>query len=112
LINFYGQRFAVAQLIKWGYASLVSSGVPPPPAVNVAPLVQPGPPPPPPGIIDSILFFCFFILSLCIAAGNVAPKYEKGAVKTDYPAFRPRPDYLQKSVNDGPSNQAPGPYSG
>jgi len=44
LINFYGQRFAVAQLIKWGYASLVSSGVPPPPNVNVAPLVQPVPP--------------------------------------------------------------------
>jgi hypothetical protein len=47
LINFYGQRFAVAQLIKWGYASLVSSGAPPPPGVNVAPLVQP----PPPGLM-------------------------------------------------------------
>ncbi len=43
LINFYGQRFAVAQLIKWGYASLVSSGAPPPPNVNIAPLVQPAP---------------------------------------------------------------------
>jgi hypothetical protein len=47
LINFYGQRFAVAQLIKWGYASLVSSGAPPPPNVDVAPLVQP----PPPGLM-------------------------------------------------------------
>jgi len=43
LINFYGERFAVAQLIKWGYASLVSSGAPPPPNINVAPLVQPAP---------------------------------------------------------------------
>jgi len=43
LINFYGQRFAVAQLIKWGYASLVSGGTPPPPNLNVAPLVQPPP---------------------------------------------------------------------
>ncbi len=43
LINFYGQRFAVAQLIKWGYASLVSTGGPPPPNVDVAPLVQPTP---------------------------------------------------------------------
>ncbi|CAF0857904.1 unnamed protein product [Rotaria sordida] len=41
LINFYGQRFAVAQLIKWGYASLVSTGAPPPPNVDVASLVQP-----------------------------------------------------------------------
>ncbi|CAF3286987.1 unnamed protein product [Rotaria socialis] len=41
LINFYGQRFSVAQLIKWGYASLVSSGTPPPPNVDVAPFVQP-----------------------------------------------------------------------
>ncbi|CAF2120464.1 unnamed protein product [Rotaria magnacalcarata] len=43
LINFYGQRFSVAQLIKWGYASLVSSGTPPPPNVDVAPFVQPQP---------------------------------------------------------------------
>jgi hypothetical protein len=43
LINFYGQRFAVAQLIKWGYASLVSTGAPPPPNINVAPLVTPVP---------------------------------------------------------------------
>ena len=42
VINFVGKRFAVAQLIKWGYASLVSTGVPPGPGVNVAPLVQPG----------------------------------------------------------------------
>ncbi|CAF3435854.1 unnamed protein product [Rotaria sp. Silwood1] len=40
LINFYGQRFAVAQLIKWGYASLVSTGASPPPNVDVAPLIQ------------------------------------------------------------------------
>jgi hypothetical protein len=43
VINFYGKLISVAQLIASGYASLVSSGAPPPPAVNVAPLVQPGP---------------------------------------------------------------------
>jgi hypothetical protein len=53
LINFYGERFAVAQLIKWGYASLVSSGAPPPPNINVAPLVQPAP-----GLI--IVLVCLF----------------------------------------------------
>jgi len=42
VINFYGQRFSIAQLIASGYVSLVSSGAPPPPAVDVAPLVQPG----------------------------------------------------------------------
>ncbi|CAF1118247.1 unnamed protein product [Didymodactylos carnosus] len=44
LVNFYGQIFSVAELIAWGYASLVSSGAPPPPNVNVAPLIQPAPP--------------------------------------------------------------------
>lgn len=43
VINFYGQRFSIAELIASGYVSLVSSGAPPPPAVDVAPLVQPGP---------------------------------------------------------------------
>jgi len=42
VINFYGERFSIAQLIASGYVSLVSSGAPPPPAVDVAPLVQPG----------------------------------------------------------------------
>jgi hypothetical protein len=42
VINFYGQRFSIAELIASGYVSLVSSGAPPPPAVDVAPLVQPG----------------------------------------------------------------------
>jgi hypothetical protein len=42
VINFYGQRFSIAELIASGYCSLVSSGAPPPPAVDVAPLVQPG----------------------------------------------------------------------
>ncbi len=42
MINFYGQRFSIAELIASGYVSLVSSGAPPPPAVDVAPLVQPG----------------------------------------------------------------------
>lgn len=42
VINMYGQMFSIAELIASGYCSLVSSGVPPPPAVNVAPLVGPG----------------------------------------------------------------------
>ena len=52
LINFNGRRFAVAQLIKWGYASLVSSGAPILPGVDVGPLV----PPPIPGLMISIDF--------------------------------------------------------
>ncbi|CAF1604687.1 unnamed protein product [Adineta ricciae] len=90
LINFYGKRFAVAQLIKWGYASLVSSGAPPPPNVNVAPLVQPAAAPVP------------------AASPNVpppsnnqpppdnAPSYDTkknrfvGGVQTDFPDFKPR----------------------
>lgn len=99
IINFYGQRFAVAQLIKWGYASLVSSGVPPPPAVNVAPLVQPGPP-----VVAG---------APGAPAGKPAAGYKKDyAVQTEFPKFRPRPDYLQKAVNNPPSAQGPGPYSG
>jgi hypothetical protein len=35
--------YSVAELIASGYASLVSSGAPPPPALDVAPLVRPGP---------------------------------------------------------------------
>lgn len=55
IINFYGRRFAVAQLIKWGYASLVSSGAPIGPGVDVGPLVQPGPP----GLIFILIKFSF-----------------------------------------------------
>nr|ACD88937.1 hypothetical protein [Adineta vaga] len=79
LINFYGHRFAVAQLIKWGYASLVSSGAPPPPNVNVAPLVQPVPA----GVAGG-------------ASAQPAPTYDSkknrfvGGVKTDFPDFKPR----------------------
>ncbi|UJR23261.1 hypothetical protein I4U23_026281 [Adineta vaga] len=85
LINFYGHRFAVAQLIKWGYASLVSSGAPPPPNVNVAPLVQPVPAagPVPAGVAGG-------------ASAQPAPTYDSkknrfvGGVKTDFPDFKPR----------------------
>lgn len=34
--------FAVGELIASGYCSLVSSGGPPPPGIDVAPLVRPG----------------------------------------------------------------------
>jgi hypothetical protein len=61
LINFYGQRFAVAQLIKWGYASLVSTGAPPPPNVDVAPLVQPAP-----GLMIVYILFSNFYLFFVI----------------------------------------------
>ena len=43
LINFYGRLISVAELIASGYASLVGTGVPPPPALDIAPLVQPTP---------------------------------------------------------------------
>ncbi|CAF4037702.1 unnamed protein product [Rotaria sp. Silwood2] len=42
VVNFYGKVYSVGQLIASGYASLVSTGAPPPPAVDVAPLVQTG----------------------------------------------------------------------
>ncbi|CAF2766104.1 unnamed protein product [Rotaria sp. Silwood2] len=42
VVNFYGKVYSVGQLIASGYASLVSTGGPPPPAVDVAPLVQTG----------------------------------------------------------------------
>lgn len=42
VINFYGKMFAVGELIASGYCSLVSSGVPPPPGIDIAPLVRPG----------------------------------------------------------------------
>ncbi|CAF4069623.1 unnamed protein product [Adineta steineri] len=43
LINFYGQMFSVAELIASGYASLVSSGVPPTGNFNMMPFFLPQP---------------------------------------------------------------------
>ncbi|UJR06892.1 hypothetical protein I4U23_011181 [Adineta vaga] len=43
LINFYGKMYSVAELIAYGYASLVSSGVPPIPPMNFLPYFQPTP---------------------------------------------------------------------
>jgi hypothetical protein len=44
VINLYGQLFSIAELIASGYASLVSSGVPPPPgSINMIPFFQPQP---------------------------------------------------------------------
>jgi hypothetical protein len=96
LINFYGQRFAVAQLIKWGYASLVSSGGPPPPNINVAPLVQPAPPG---GVAAGVVG---------APPAGPTPVYDSkqarfvGGVQTNYPEFKspgnsgPRPRYNQQ----------------
>jgi len=94
LINFYGKLFAVAQLIKWGYASLVSTGAPPPPNVNVAPLVQPPPPPPPPPVGGPVVDAPVAGSS---ASGNGATKdqFIEG-VKTDFASFKPRPSYGQE----------------
>lgn len=43
LINFFGKLISVAELIASGYASLVSTAVPPPPGFNAAPLFSPTP---------------------------------------------------------------------
>jgi hypothetical protein len=43
LINFYGRLISIAELIASGYASLVGTGLPPPAALDIAPLVQPTP---------------------------------------------------------------------
>ncbi|CAF1075890.1 unnamed protein product [Adineta steineri] len=43
LINFYGQMFSIAELIASGYASLVSSGVPPTSNLNMMPFFLPQP---------------------------------------------------------------------
>jgi hypothetical protein len=90
LINFFGQRFAVAQLIKWGYASLVSSGAPVGPGVDVAPLVQPapagGPAPGGPAFDSSKSRFT-------------------GGVKTDFRDFKPR--YSQTIEEGGESDYKP-----
>ncbi|CAF1403428.1 unnamed protein product [Adineta steineri] len=43
LINFYGQMFSIAELIASGYASLVSSGVPPTGNFNMMPFFLPQP---------------------------------------------------------------------
>ncbi|CAF1473544.1 unnamed protein product [Adineta steineri] len=70
VINFYGRMTSVAELISSGYASLVSSGAPPPPAVNVAPLVQPGP-----------------VVGPGVPAVNPVAGGFTGGVKTDFRTF-------------------------
>lgn len=53
-MNFYGQRFAVAQLLQWGYASLNNNGASLSPSVDVSGFVQPAPPG------KRITFYLFF----------------------------------------------------
>ena len=43
MINFFGRRFSIADLIASGYASLVSSGAPPTGPINMMPYFQPIP---------------------------------------------------------------------
>jgi len=100
LINFYGQRFAVAQLIKWGYASLVSSGAPVGPGVDVAPLVQPAPAG---GVVAAGVAGG--------AGGGPSPTFDSnkarfnGGVKTDFRDFKPR--YSQTLEEGGSGNYGP-----
>lgn len=97
MINFFGQRFAVAQLIKWGYASLVSTGIAPGPGFNALPLVeQPGAP----GLIIRTFSFHFDeTLNLFSFSGAAAPPkipYDaksgqyNGGVTTNYGSFKPK----------------------
>jgi len=83
VINFYGDLISIAELIASGYASLVSTGAPPPPAVNVAPLVQPGP-----------------VVGPNIPAINSATGGFKGGVSTQY-RFAPRARYPTEVEEDG-----------
>ncbi|CAF0957387.1 unnamed protein product [Adineta ricciae] len=75
VINFYGKLISIAQLVASGYASLVSSGAPPPPAVDVAPLVQPGP-----------------VVGPGVPTVDTAKGGFKGGVRTEFRSF-PRPSY-------------------
>ncbi len=102
VINFYGQLFSIAELIASGYCSLVSSGAPPPPAVNVAPLVQPG--------AGKYLFWIsiqsiFFVLTVAgpgIPPANTVTGGFKGGVRTEFRSFaRPRyPSAVEEEEGD------------
>jgi hypothetical protein len=87
LINFYGRLISVAELIASGYASLVSTGLPPPPAVDVAPLVLPGPGK------NKWYFSCSFLFIYIIVVGPGVPVINpvtggfKGGVRTAYREF-------------------------
>jgi len=102
LINFYGERFAVAQLIKWGYASLVSSGAPVGPGVDVAPLVHP---PPAGGVVAG---------GAVAGGGGVVFDSSKsqfvGGVQTKFKKFKPRyPQTLEEGGDyDSSGNSSPG----
>lgn len=94
VINFYGQRFAIAELIVSGYASLVSSGAPPPPAVNVAPLVQPG-----------------AVTGPGIPPPNPSTGGFKGGVRTEYRSF-PRPKFPKRIEQEGGADEEQNRNSG
>jgi hypothetical protein len=84
VINFYGDLISIAELIASGYASLVSTGAPPPPAVNIAPLVQPGP-----------------VVGPNIPAISTTTGGFKGGVSTQY-RFTPRAKYPKVIEEDEP----------
>lgn len=63
LINFYGKMFSVAELIASGYASLVSSGVPPAGSFNMMPFFQPVP-------RQFLLFFTVLIIFFLLYISN------------------------------------------
>lgn len=123
LINFYGQRFAVAQLIKWGYASLVSTGVPPPPNVNIAPLVQPAPGMLPLSVekniteldASSLLFAVGGVIQAGVVGspGGPAPGYDasrgrfRDGVRTEFASFKPRYSDVIYEDDDRASKSGP-----
>ncbi|CAF3700383.1 unnamed protein product [Rotaria sp. Silwood1] len=75
VVNFYGEVYSVGELISSGYASLVSTGASPPPAVDVAPLVQTG-----------------AVVGPGIPTVNLATGGFNGAVQTSFGSF-PVPTY-------------------
>jgi len=97
VINFFGQRFSIAELIASGYVSLVSSGAPPPPAVDVAPLVRPG-----------------AVTGPGVPPVNPSTGGFKGGIRTEYRSFvRPKyPKIVEEEVSgfEARSRSAGGGY--
>jgi len=92
VISFYGKLFSVAQLIAWGYCSLVSTGAPIPPSINVAPLVRPG------GVVGP-----------GVPPPNVATGGFAGGVKTNFSNFKSTQNTKVNTYQAPPPN--PKPYN-
>lgn len=114
--------FSVGELLKYGYASLVSSGVPPVGPINMLPYFIPTPRL---FFFESILFKYFFILVYIVIGpdlprinpmtggfrGGVRTKYENFNIPSsdDYPPYEPEEQEEEGQENDDDSYK-PRPY--